>query len=109
MRRAVDDLRHAGNLFYGVWGTGVLVETLLERAAEADLTEAEEAIDWLASLLTDHGSAMCEITLLRLNALLSRARGDEVAYPAWVGRYRTVAESFGFERHIDWAEAMVGT
>lgn len=106
MRQAVEDLRRAENLFYGVWGTGVLVETLLARAAEGDLAEAEEAIHWLTGLGDDQGSAMCEITLLRLNALLSRARGGEVAYPDLVGRYRAKAESLGFERHIDWAEAM---
>ena len=50
MRQAVDELRQAGHLFYGVWGTGVLVETLLERGAEGDLAEAQEAIDRLANL-----------------------------------------------------------
>ena len=38
---------------YGVWGTGVLVETLLERGAEGDLAEAQEAIDRLANLPAD--------------------------------------------------------
>ncbi len=51
MRQAVDELRQAGHLFYGVWGTGVLVETLLERGAEGDLAEAQEAFDRLANLL----------------------------------------------------------
>ena len=41
MRQAVDELRQAEHLFYGVWGTGVLVETLLERGAEGDLAEAQ--------------------------------------------------------------------
>ena len=62
------------------WGTGVLVETLLERGAEGDLAEAQEAIDRLANLPADDGLAMREITLLRLRALLARARGDDVAY-----------------------------
>ena len=53
MRQAVDELHQAGRLFYGVWGTGVLVETLLERGAEGDLAEAQEAIDWLANLPAD--------------------------------------------------------
>ncbi len=107
MRQAVDELRQAGNLFYGVWGTGVLVETLVERGAEDDLTEAQEAIDRLANLAADDGSAMLEITVLRLRALLPRARGDEVAYPALVSRYRVMAESLGFDGHIAWAEAMI--
>ena len=95
------------HLFYGVWGTGVLVETLLERGAEGDLAEAQEEFDRLANLWADDGSAMLEITLLRLRALLSRARGDDIAYRDLVSRYRAMAESLGFEGHIDWAEAMV--
>ena len=107
MRQAVDELRQAGHLFYGVWGTGVLVETLLERGAEGDLAEAQEAIDRLANLRADQDSAMLEITLLRLRALLARARGDDVAYRDFVSRYRAMAESLGFEGHIAWAEAMI--
>jgi hypothetical protein len=93
---------------YGVWGIGVLVETLLERGAEGDLVEAQEAFDRLANLPDDDGTAMREITLLRLRALLAGARGDDVAYRDLVIRYRAMAESLGFEGHIDWAEAMTG-
>jgi hypothetical protein len=82
MRQAVDELHQAGRLGYGVWGTGVLVETLLERGAEGDLTEAQEAIERLANLPTEDGSAIVEITLLRLRALLARAQGD-VGYRGW--------------------------
>jgi class 3 adenylate cyclase len=107
MRQAVGELHQAGRLGYGVWGTGVLVETLLERDAQADVTEAQEAIDRLANLRADHDSAVREITLLRLRALLSRARGDDVANRDLVSRYRAMATSLGFEGHIDWAEAVV--
>jgi hypothetical protein len=107
MRQAVDDLRKAGNVFYGLWGTGLLVETLLERGAEGDLAEAQEAIGRLANLCADQGWAMLEITLLRLRALLAQARGDDVAYQYLVQRYRAMAESLGFEGHIAWAEAMI--
>jgi hypothetical protein len=107
IRKAVDDLHQTGQLGYGVFGIGVLVETLLERGAEDDLAEAQEAIDRLANLSADEGSAMREITLLRLRALLSRARGDDVAYRDLVSRYRAMAESLGFEGHIAWAEAMI--
>jgi hypothetical protein len=105
MRQAVDDLHQAERLGYGVWGTGVQVETLLERGTDGDLTEAKQAIDRLASL-SDDGSAMREITLLRLRALMARARGDDVTYRDFVSRYRAMAESLGFEGHIDWAESM---
>ena len=58
MRQAVDEMHQAGRLGLGVWGTGVLVETLLERGAEGDLAEAQEAIDRLATLPADEGSAI---------------------------------------------------
>jgi hypothetical protein len=106
MRLAVDDLRRDGQVGYGPWGTGVLVEALLERSAEGDLAEAEDTIDRLANQWADDGSAIPEITLLRLRALLAQARGDDVAYRDLVIRYRTFAESLGFEGHIAWAEAM---
>ena len=106
MRNAVDELRQAGRPTFSVFGTGILVEALLERGADGDLAEARGAIDWLAKL-PDDGSAVREITLLRLRALLALARGDDIAYRELVSRYRTMAESLGFEGHIAWAEAMI--
>jgi ATP/maltotriose-dependent transcriptional regulator MalT len=106
MRKAVENLHRAGRPHFGVWGTGVLVETLVERGAEGDLAEAQEAIDRLANPPADERWAVRDITLLRLRALLSRARGDEVAYRDLVSRYRAMAESLGFEGHIVWAEEM---
>jgi class 3 adenylate cyclase len=106
MRQAVDELHKADNLFYGVWGTGILVETLLERGTHGDLDEAQEAIDRLPLLSVDDGSAMREIMLLRLRALLARARGDD-SYQTLVGRYHAMAKSFGFDGHMAWAESMV--
>jgi len=90
-----------------VFGIGLLMETLLERGAEGDLTEAQEAIDRLANLPEDDGSAMLEITLLRLRALLANAHGDDTTYrDHYRDRYRTMAESLAFEGHMKWAEAM---
>jgi hypothetical protein len=106
MRQAVVELHQAGRLAFGVWGTGVLVETLLERGAEGDLAEAQVAIDRLANLPAEPGSAIREITLLRMRALLARAHGDETAYREYRDRYRDMATSLGFEGHIAWAEAM---
>jgi hypothetical protein len=107
MRQAVDELHQAGRLGYGVFGTGVLVEALLERGAEGDMAEAQQEIDQLANLPAYDGSAMLEITLLRLRALLARARGDDVDYRDLTSRYLAMAESLGFEGHIAWAEAMI--
>jgi adenylate cyclase len=47
-----------------------------------------------------------DIWLLRLRALLARARGEEVAYRDFVNRYRAMATSLGFEGHMAMAEAM---
>jgi hypothetical protein len=106
MRQALDELRQ-GYPFYGLWATGVLVETLLERAAGGDLAEAQEATDWLANLSADDRSAILDITLLRLRALLARARGDAVDFQDLLSRYRETAESLGFEGHIVWAEDLI--
>jgi class 3 adenylate cyclase len=107
MRAAVDHLFREGQLLnWGIPATGVLVETLLDRGAESDLAEAESAIERLAATPADEGLVIREIWLLRLCALLARARGDDVAYRDLVGRYRAMAESLGFEGHIAWAEAM---
>jgi len=108
MRRAVDELRRDGQVGYGPWATGVLVEALLERRAEGDLAEADDTIDRLANQWADDGSAIPKITLLRLRALLARAHGDNDAYRDLVGRYRAMAESLDFEGHIAWAEKMIG-
>jgi class 3 adenylate cyclase len=107
MRRVVDDLHKAGRLGWGVWAAGVLVETLLERGTEDDLSEAQKAFERLADLDAEQDSAILEITLLRLRALLARTRGDESAYGDLVSRYRAMAKSLAFEGHIAWAEAMV--
>jgi class 3 adenylate cyclase len=107
MRNAVHVLHQAGQVGYDVFGIRVLVETLAERGADDDLAEAQEAIDRLASLGADQGWAILEITLLRLRALLARARGDHVAHRDLVSRYRAMAESLGFEGHIAWAQAML--
>jgi class 3 adenylate cyclase len=106
MRKALDDLHQAERFGFGVLGTGALVETLLERGAEGDLAEAQQAIDQLANLRADQDSAIRDITVLRLRTLLSRARGDDVAFRDYRDHYREMAESLGFEGHIDWAEAM---
>jgi len=106
MRAAVDHLFREGRLLlYGMPATGALVETLLDRGAEGDVAEAEAAIERLATAPADEGLVIRDIWLLRLRALLSRARGDHVAYRDLVGRYRAMAESLGFEGHIAMAEA----
>jgi hypothetical protein len=106
MRAAVDGLFREGHLLgWGFPATGVLVETLLEDGADADGAEAEAAIDRLARLPTD-GLVVRDIWLLRLHALLARARGDDAAYAHLRDRYRGTAKMLGLEGHIAWADEM---
>ena len=83
----------------------MLVETLLDRGAESDVAEAEAAISRLAD--APDGLVIRDIRLLRLRALMARAHGDEAGYRDYRDRYRTMAESLGFEGHIDWAKVML--
>jgi class 3 adenylate cyclase len=107
MRAAADHLFGEGQLLaWGAPATGVLVETLLDRGAENDVAEAEAATERLAAAPADEGVVVRDILLLRLRALLARARGEEAAYRDFRDRYRDMARSLGFEGHIAWAEAM---
>ena len=111
MRSTVDHLFRTGRLLlWGVPATGVLVETLLDRCAdgdsETDLAEAEAAIERLAEAPADEGLVVREIWLLRLQALLSRAHGDDARHREYRDRYRDMAKTLDFEGHIAWAEEM---
>jgi len=107
MRAAVDHLFREGRLLlWGIPATGVLVETLLDCRAEADVAEAEAAIERLASAPADEGLVIRDIWLLRLRALLARVHGDAAAYAHLRDRYRDMAKTLGYEGHIEWAEAM---
>ena len=105
MRAAVDDLFANGQLPYCMLATGVLVETLLDRGADGDVAEAEAAIDRLTAAPADDGLVIRDIWVLRLRALLEKARGG-AAYRDYRERYREMATALGFEGHMAWAEAM---
>jgi class 3 adenylate cyclase len=107
MRAAVNHLFREGRLlWWGIPATGVLVGTLLDRGTDADVAEAEAAIDRLAVAPADEGLVIRDIWLLRLRALLAQARGDDAAYVQLRDRYRDMATSLAFEGHIAWADAM---
>jgi class 3 adenylate cyclase len=107
IRAAVDHLVRDGQLLeWGVPATGVLVETLLDRGADADVAEAEAAMERLAAEPADEGLVLREIWLLRSRALLAQAHGDDAAYADLRDRYRDMAKTLGYEGHIEWAEAM---
>jgi adenylate cyclase len=105
-RTVVDDLFASGGCIWNALATTVLVEALLQRGGEGDPAEAQDAIDHLAAIPTNPGFVLNEITLLRLRALLARARGDEASYRDYRDRYRAMATSLAFEGHIAMAEAM---
>jgi class 3 adenylate cyclase len=107
MRAAADDLVRRGQLLqWGVPATGVLVQTLLDRAAEGDVAEAGAAIERLAAAPADDGLVIREIWLLRMRAFLARVRGDAEVYTDLRDRYRAMATSLGFAGHMKWAEEM---
>ena len=107
MRSTVDHLFRTGRLLmWGLAATGVLVQTLLDRAGDGDAAEAQAAVERLAAAPADEGLVMREIWLLRLHALLARARGDDSVYREFRDRHRDMAKTLGFEGHIAWAEAM---
>ena len=86
-----------------------LVEALLERGTNADIAEAQTAIKRLAAVPVEPGFVLYDVALLRLRALLARAREDDTAYRDFVDRYCTMATSLGFEGHIAMAEALLKT
>ena len=106
MRSALEKLFQMEQLAFCVVPTANLVEALLERRADGDIAEAQRSIDRLVNMPEYTGSAVCDIWLLRMRALVCRARGEDIAYRDLVNRYRTMADSLGFERHIAMAQAM---
>jgi hypothetical protein len=107
MRDTVDHLFRKGLLLgWGLPATGALVETLLDRGRDDDVTAAEAAIERLADAPAEERLAIREVWLLRLRALLAQARGDDVSYLDLRDRYRAMANELGFEGHIKWAAGM---
>ena len=94
------DGRRAGQVISRVLVIELLVETLLERGAEDDKVDAQTTIERLAKLRTDEGLAPVDAALLRLRALLARARGDDVSYRELRDHYHAMAKTLGFEGHL---------
>ena len=105
-RSIVDQLFENGEMFQRGSATAALVKSLLRRGSDSDVQEAAAAIERLAAVPTEPGFVLNEIPLLRLRALLARARGDETGYRDYRDRYGAMATSLGFEGHMQWAEAM---
>lgn len=106
LRAVVDHQITTGELIYRGAAVAALVEILLQCGTEADVQEAQSAIERLAAVPVEPGFVLYDVALLRLRALLAKARGDETSYRDFVDRYRAMATSLGFEGHIAMAEAM---
>ena len=105
-REALTDFVAAGQLGYCVLATGVLAELLLDRSDDNELDEVQLTIDRLAAAPLGDDYVLRDLVLLRLRALLARARGDEGAFRDFATRYRAMADHLGFEGHMALAEAM---
>lgn len=106
MLAAVGQLLDAGRTGWSVCGIDLVVQVLLDLGSADEVTVAAELVERLDSLAVGQGSAICDITLTRLRALLARAHGADSAYRELVIRYRARAESLGFEGHVAWADAL---
>ncbi len=95
-----------GEMMNRGWTTTVLVDALLRRRRPGDLDHAQEAVERLAAMPTEPVYLYHELPLLRLRAILARARGDESAYGRLRDRYRARAEATGMDGHIAMARAM---
>jgi adenylate cyclase len=105
-RAVLEDLFDSGGAVWSVLATTVLVEALLRRGTDGDRQDAQAEIDRLAAVPTDTGFVLHEIPLLRLRALLARARGDAAGYREFRDRYQAKATRCGFEGHMALTEAM---
>ena len=105
-RDAVDFRFTSGDMTSRGPAVTVLVESLIGRGADSDIAESAAAIERLAAVPVDPGFVLHELPLLRLRALLARARGDDTGYRSFANRYRAMANDLGFEGHMAIAEAM---
>ena len=85
---------------------GVLIELLLRRRAGDDVAVAQAELDRLAQVPVEPGFVLHEPQVLRLQALMARAHGDEESYRDLVARYRRRAVELGYDGHVATASAM---
>ena len=98
MRAAVDGLFQAGQHAWAIPPSSMFAETLLTRGGEADLQEAQTAIERLAAAPMDVMDR--EIWVLRLRALLAGARGDEAAQRDFLHQHSALATKLGRLGHM---------
>ncbi len=104
-RAAIDEMFVKGSMFLRGVGTSILVESLLERRGDGDLTEAQAAVDRLATVACEPGFIIHELPLLRMRGLIARAHGQDAVSRDYLERYRAKAEQAGFEPLVAAASA----
>jgi adenylate cyclase len=105
-RTVADGLLDSGGCIWTGLATDVLVELLLTRGTADDLREVRAVIERLATVPTDPGFVLNEITVLRLRALLALASGTTAESTEMVARYRRRAHELDFEGHIAMSESL---
>lgn len=105
-RHVITEQFETGAALYLGTATSLLVESLLRRGRTTDLKEAQAAVNTFAAVPTDPGSVHYELPLLRMQALLARARDDEEGYGISADRYLAMAQKLKFEGHLATAHAM---
>ncbi|GAB2997146.1 adenylate/guanylate cyclase domain-containing protein [Mycobacterium bourgelatii] len=95
-----------GEMIFRGPATAALVEALLARGSATDLDEAQKAIDRLAAVPTEPGFVLHELAVLRMRALLARARGDEPGYRELVQRLAAGARAAEFMGYLAQAQQM---
>jgi hypothetical protein len=107
MRSAVNDLARQRQLLgWGIPATGLLVSALLDRRTNDDVAQAKAAVAELERASAEEDLAMREIWVVRLQALLARADGEDTVYRDYRDRHRDMAKTLGYQGHIDWAETL---
>lgn len=96
-RSAVDDSFASGEMIWRRLAVTAMVESLLARGTDADLKEAQSAIDRLAAVPTDPGFVLHELPLLRLRGLVALAHGDAAGHDEFMALLRARAAALGFE------------
>lgn len=105
MRHSFTDMLQKGQFVYATGMAGFLIEVLLGRGSDGDLTEAQDVVDWIAALPGDDWVAR-DLMVLRLRAMVAKVRGTDSQYFDLRDRYRAWAQSLGFEGHMQWAAQM---
>ena len=104
-RSAIAQMYNTGAVISLGVATTVLVEALLERGTDGDLTEAHAAVDRLACVPSEPGLVLHELPLLRLRARLAQVHGDHEASREFMREYRARAAAADFEPLVAAADA----